>query len=133
MSAQGVYDPLLGGGINYQDSVTPIDTTPISSSTDRRVQSSGSLSGLLPSGAIYDFSTATTRDPSLVGNPTNSFNNFLYTGNTAVSLTQPLLKNFGFGVNSATIRIARENRTDCHPEFCPVCDEHDQQCRHCLL
>ncbi len=111
VSAQGVYDPLLGGGINYQDSVTPIDTTPISSSTDRRVQSSGSLSGLLPSGAIYDFSTATTRDPSLVGNPTNSFNNFLYTGNTAVSLTQPLLKNFGFGVNSANIRIARETRS----------------------
>jgi outer membrane protein TolC len=111
VSAQGVYDPLLGGGINYQDSVTPVDTTPISSSTDRHVQSSGSLSGLLPSGATYDLSTATTRDPSLAGNPTNSFNNFLYTGNTAVSLTQPLLKNFGFGVNSATIRIARETRS----------------------
>jgi outer membrane protein TolC len=110
VSAQGVYDPLLGGGINYQDSVTPVDTTPISSSTDRRVQTSGSLSGLLPSGATYDLSTATARDPSRVGNSTNNFN-FLYSGNTAVSLTQPLLKNFGFGVNSATIRIARETRS----------------------
>jgi outer membrane protein len=110
VGAQGVYDPLLGGGINYQDSVTPEDTTPTTSFTDRRVQSSGSLSGLLPSGAIYDFSTATTRDSSLAGNPTNSFS-FLYTGNAGVSLTQPLLKNFGFGVNSANIRIARESQS----------------------
>ena len=114
VGAQGVYDPLLSGGINYQDSVTPEDTTPTTSFTDRRVQSSGTLSGLLPSGATYDFSTVTTRDPNNIGNPanTNNFNfNFLYTGNTAVSLTQPLLKNFGFGVNSANIRIARENQS----------------------
>ena len=32
-------------------------------------------------------------------------------GNTGITLTQPLLKNFGFGVNAATIRIARESRT----------------------
>jgi outer membrane protein len=110
VGAQGIYDPTLAGGINYQDSVTPQDTTPVSSFTDRRVQSSGTLSGLLPSGATYDFSTATTRDPSLAGNSTNSFN-FLYTGNAGVSLTQPLLKNFGFGVNSANIRIARESQS----------------------
>ncbi len=111
INAQGIYDPLLGAGINYQRSVDPELSNQVATSfTDRRVDSSGSLSGLLPSGATYDLSTATTRDPSFNNNPTNSFN-FLYTGNSSVSLTQPLLKNFGFGVNSATIRIARESQS----------------------
>ncbi len=111
IGAQGIYDPLLAAGINYQRSVNPELSNDIATSfTDRRVDSSGSLSGLLPSGAIYDFSTATTRDPGFNTNPTNLFS-FLYTGNTSVSLTQPLLKNFGLGVNSANIRIARENQS----------------------
>jgi outer membrane protein TolC len=104
VGAQGVYDPLLAGGINYQDSVTPEESGTL---TDRRLQSSGSLSGLLPTGATYDFSTETTRD-------TGSFqtiSNFLYTGTAGVSLSQPLLKNFGFGINSANIRIARESQS----------------------
>ena len=111
IGAQGIYDPLLAAGINYQRSVNPeLSNNTAVSFTDRRVDSSGTLSGLLPSGAVYDFSTATTRDPGFNTNPTNLFN-FLYTGNSSVSLTQPLLKNFGLGVNSANIRIARENQS----------------------
>ncbi len=71
--------------------------------------SSGTLSGLLPSGATYDFSSSTIRNPNNIGSSTNLFN-FLYNGTAGVSLTQPLLKNFGLGVNSATIRIARETK-----------------------
>jgi len=104
VGAQSVYDPLLAGGINYQDSVTPEEFGTL---TDRRLQTSGSLSGLLPSGATYDLSSATTRE---TGN-FQSTSNFLYTGTAGVSLTQPLLKNFGFGINSANIRIARESQS----------------------
>jgi outer membrane protein len=108
VGAQGVYDPLLAGGINYQDSVTPFEFGTLTDQvTDKRVQSTTSLTGLLPSGATYDFSTATTRQPANFLN----ISNFLYTGTAGVSLSQPLLKNFGFGINSANIRIARESQS----------------------
>lgn len=108
VGAQGVYDPTLSGGINYQDSVTPEEAgTSTDRLIDRRLQSSGSLNGLLPTGATYDFSTETTRD---TGN-FQTISNFLFTGTAGVSLSQPLLKNFGFGINSANIRIARESQS----------------------
>ena len=106
VGAQGVYDPVLSGGINYQDSTVPEDPGQ-PAIVNRQLQSTAALTGLLPSGATYDFSTATTRDS---GNTMTNFA-FLYTGSAGVSLTQPLLKNFGFGVNSATIRIARESQS----------------------
>src|ERR1017187_425324 len=104
VGAHGVYDPILSGSANYLNSITPEDFGTL---TDRRFQSSGTLSGLLPTGATYDFSTETTRE---TGN-FQSISNFLYNGTAGVSLTQPLLKNFGFGVNAANIRIARESQS----------------------
>ena len=114
MGAQGVYDPVLSGGINNQSTTTwlsssdaqGLGTTNITQRT-RSWLTSADLSGKLPSGATYDFSAA--GDHSYGNSSSNSFSTF--SGDTGVTLTQPLLKNFGFGVNAATIRIARENRT----------------------
>jgi outer membrane protein TolC len=62
------------------------------------------LGGTFVSGATYDLSAS----PYGSGPSLNS--NFVYSGTTAFSVTQPLLKNFGFGVNTAFIRIARKSQ-----------------------
>ena len=105
IGAQGVYDPVLAGALNYQDATTPQDPG-LPALTQQTLQPTLSLAGKLPTGAAYDFAA---NDNRLSGNVyTNS--NFLYTGRAGVSLTQPLLKNFGLGINSATIRIARKSK-----------------------
>ena len=106
IGAQGVYDPVLAGSVNYQNSRTPQDPG-FPTVKEQTLSPNLDLSGKLPSGTTYDFSANDTRSS---GNLVTNFT-FLYTGQAGVSATQPLLKNFGFGVNAATIRIARENKT----------------------
>jgi outer membrane protein TolC len=115
MGAQGVYDPVLSGGINNQSTTTWLSTSDaagleLTTNVTQRTKTwlaNADLSGKLPTGATYDFSALGNHS---YGNSfSNAFNTF--SGDTGVTLTQPLLKNFGFGVNAATIRIARENRT----------------------
>jgi len=103
VGAQGVYDPVLTGGINYQDSTTPLDLG-APAVKEQTLQPTLGLAGKLPTGAAYDFAATDTRTSG------NIVTNFLYTGQAGVSLTQPLLKNFGLGINSATIRIARKSK-----------------------
>ncbi len=114
MGAQGVYDPVLSGGINNQSTTTWLSSSDAQglglTNITQRTKSwlaNADLSGKLPTGATYDFSAL--GDHSYGNSFSNAFNTF--SGDTGVTLTQPLLKNFGFGVNAATIRIARENRT----------------------
>jgi len=107
VSAQGVYDPLLSGSFNYQNSTIPQDGLP---SITQQTQQPASgfptlgLAGKLPTGAAYDFAANDYR------NSGNTPPKFIYTGQDYVSITQPLLKNFGLGINSATIRIARKSK-----------------------
>ena len=101
--AQGVYDPVLSGGISYQDTTIPQDPG-VSSVKEQTLQPALGLGGKLPTGAAYDF---TANDTRLSG---NIVTNFLYTGQAGVSVSQPLLKNFGLGINSANIRIARKSK-----------------------
>ena len=105
IGAQGVYDPVLSGSFNYQDATIPQDPG-VPSLTQQALQPTLGLAGKLPTGATYDFSGSDSRSS---GNTiTNS--TFLYTGQAGVSVTQPLWKNFGLGINSATIRIARKSK-----------------------
>lgn len=112
IGAQGVYDPLLSGSLNYQDNRTPEDPFLFSSNgvsqsfqSERQWQATADLVGKLPTGGTYTFSTVDDRTSG------NIVSNFLYTGTAGVSLQQPLLKNFGFGISAAPIRIARESQT----------------------
>jgi outer membrane protein len=111
VNAQSVYDPVLSGGINDQSTTTWLSTSdaaglglPPGSERTKSWLANAGLSGKLPSGATYDLSAATDRTWG------NTFTNE-FSGDAGVTLTQPLLRNFGFGVNAALIRIARENKT----------------------
>lgn len=105
IGAQGVYDPVLTGALHYQESTTPLDPG-LAALKEQTLQPTLGLAGKLPTGAAYDFTASDTRRS---GNSITNFN-FLYTGQAGMSLTQPLLKNFGLGINSATIRIARKSK-----------------------
>ena len=105
VGAQGVYDPTLAGSIDYQDSTIHQLDPGQPALVERQLQPNLSLAGKLPTGASYDLSAVDTRTSG------NTVSNFLHTGSAAVNLTQPVLKNFGLGVNAAFIRIARANRS----------------------
>ena len=105
IGAQGVYDPVLTSALTYQDSTSPLDPV-FPALTQQTMQPTLSLAGKLPTGATYDF---TAHDYRTSGNAITNYN-FLYTGQAGVSVTQPLLKNFGLGINSANIRIARKSK-----------------------
>jgi outer membrane protein TolC len=102
VAAQGVYDPTLSGAFNYTDSSIPL--RPDGSARDKQLESQVGLGGKFASGATYGLTASDTRFTPVIGS------NFVYTGTAALSVSQPLLKNFGFDVNSATIRIARKSR-----------------------
>jgi outer membrane protein TolC len=108
VGAQGVYDPTLAGSINYQDSTTHqlvTGTNGLPALEEQQLQPNLSLAGKLPTGATYDLSAIDARSSG------NTVSNFLHAGSAAISVTQPVLKNFGLGVNSALIRVARANRS----------------------
>ena len=71
--AQGVYDPVLTGGINYQDATIPQDA-PAPALTQQSFQPTLGLAGKLATGATYDFAANDTRTSGTV------VTNFLYTG-----------------------------------------------------
>jgi outer membrane protein TolC len=113
VGAQGVYDPTLSGGVNNRGTTTwlsgpdaaglGLGSTSFTDKT-KQWQANASLAGKLPTGATYDFSAFGLHEWG------NFFTNQT-SGDTGVTVTQPLLKNFGLGVNAATIRIARENQS----------------------
>ena len=95
--------------MNYQDAKTPLAQQQsaalhLSSLDQKELVSNVGLTGKLPTGASYDLFGSSTRT-------SGNYHRLRVYGSSGVSVTQPLLQNFGFGVNAAFIRIARENRT----------------------
>lgn len=99
---EGVFDPSLGAQLNYADSSTPQanGTTALSRTLEPQV----GLTGKLPTGTGYDLTVDNTRTGG------SSYADYLYTGSTTLTLTQPLLKNFWLDPNLAQIRVARKKR-----------------------
>jgi outer membrane protein TolC len=99
---QGVFDPGLTAGLTYNEASVPSTS---GSYSDRSLVPSLGLGGRLPTGTSYDF---TVRDERANGSA--YANDPFYTGATTLSLTQPLLKNFGLDANLSQIRVARKSR-----------------------
>jgi len=107
---QARYDPSWRFQSSYQGDSQPLDpeeerSLGVDTLNSKQFSSSTAVGGLLPLGTGYQLSASDTRFAGTI--VTNS----VFTGQLGISLTQPLLKNFGLGVNSASIRIARKNRT----------------------
>ena len=66
------------------------------------------LSGRLPFGSTYELSTGSRRtDSSYTARPRSAFYDAEYGSNVRLSVTQPLLRNFGLDVNLAPLNIAK--------------------------
>ncbi|MDE3084428.1 MAG: TolC family protein [Verrucomicrobiota bacterium] len=113
LTAMGRFDPALTFGRSYTRSYKYPDIP--ESLPSERVQTDNyslALVGLLPSGLNYSIggSAENARGP---------FNNFTdnYATFGGITLTQPLLRGFGFGANLVNVRVARANRNISEWEY----------------
>ena len=104
---QGVFDPAFVAAANYNDSSMPLLSG--GTSNERQFSPSLGLTGVLPTGTGYGLSVADSRTGGSSINGTG-ISDYTYTGAATLTLTQPLLKNFGLDPNLAQIRVAHTKR-----------------------
>ncbi len=118
MQARGGFDPAFVLTPNYDENSTPLDAQSSVAAggrlaTKSRTPSvSGGLQGKVPFGTSYNLGLQTT-------DAMNTFNSFRdqYTTFWGLSLTQPLLRNFGADTQLATLRIARVQKNISEEQF----------------
>ncbi len=105
LQSLGIYDLALSGGAQYRDTTSPTvaayEDTPVTQETAQSYQLG--LSQLLPTGGVAELTTsAFTLDTNraVVLNP-------LYQATSDLTLTQPLLRNFGRQATERNILVAR--------------------------
>jgi len=99
---EGVFDPAFVAGATYNESSTPQSTG--DADVTRQFNPSLGLAGTLPTGTGYGLSLSDYRTGG------SRYPDYLYTGSAAITLTQPLLKNYGLDPNLAYVRVARKKR-----------------------
>jgi outer membrane protein len=110
--AFGKFDPVISGSYTYSESYNPSladATTGVrpGASFGKSDSADVGLGGLLPWGMTYRVSASSLELPasSIYGPDASTYDVF-----AGASVTQPLLRNFGFGPTLASIRIAQVNR-----------------------
>lgn len=107
LAAYGAFDPALTFRRTYREDETPGSLlTPLSPRGREQTDDySLSLDGLMPWGLTYSIGGSAT-------NYRGSFNSFAdnYVTFAGVTVTQPLLRGFGFGATLANLRIAKARR-----------------------
>ena len=119
LSASGQFDPLAQLSVTYDENnqeqrtlnaelLAPTNEaggeTPLLFARTTGLEIDTSISGLSAWGLTYDLGASTTR------NTDNRLSNDRYNSFFGISITQPLLQNFGTDVNLAQLRIARADR-----------------------
>lgn len=121
LSASGKFDPVVELSYTYDTNqqelrtlntnldtptIVPGDPTPDLFARRDGHEFDSSIAGLLPTGLTYDIGPSLTIDTDSRRDPGYT----RYDSFFGVSVTQPLLRNFGTDVNLAEIRIARANQ-----------------------
>jgi outer membrane protein len=105
LAEYGRFDPAITFERGYSESEAAGSLTPLRPPLTQADDYALSLSGLAPWGLRYSLeATANNRR-----GPTNGFTDS-YSTFGGVSVTQPLLRGFGFGANLASLRIAKADR-----------------------
>ncbi len=114
-SQKGVFDPHLYFNATYINGTFPLPTS-ISVATGgltavetQQWLMSGGITGAIPTGLTYDANIASEHTPF------STITDFFGTNGeqrfeTSLTVTQPLLKNFGIDVNTTGIRVAAKNK-----------------------
>ncbi len=105
LAEYGRFDPALTFRRTYSEGETAVTRTPLTTSLAQNDSYSLALGGATPWGMTYSLNA--TAD-----NERGTFNRFTdnYVTFGGVSVTQPLLRGFGFGANLAGLRIAKADR-----------------------
>jgi HAE1 family hydrophobic/amphiphilic exporter-1 len=108
VSAQGAFDPALTGSLSYENMSEPLSperaaSLPYDTLENQQLRSVLSLTGALQTGTRYDVSAFDTLTSGTLA-PSG-----IHTGTSSLTLTQPLLKNFGRS-NTVVLRVARKDR-----------------------
>ena len=122
--AKASFDPTWVGGYSYSSSERPQNYKPSATATGRyaplynedivRVQTG--LSGRLPFGTQYELLTGVDHTSSTtINTPGNGFSTASamfrpeFVSTSTLTVTQPLLRDFGFAANLAEVRLQRSN------------------------
>lgn len=105
LAEYGRFDPTLTFQRDYSEGTRTISLAPLTTATTQTDEYSLSLGGLAPWGMTYGI--VATAD-----NQRGTFNRFTdnYVAFGGISVTQPLLRGFGFGATLASLRIAKADR-----------------------
>jgi outer membrane protein TolC len=112
--AEGEFDPIWSLGFLESEEKTPTSAqfrifgVPVDSLWDKRTSVDTALQGKIPTGTTYSLDFASVRSESTFTDFSDTGSE--YDGSAALALTQPLLKDFGLGVNLTRTRIARNSR-----------------------
>ncbi|MGC4073616.1 MAG: TolC family protein [Nibricoccus sp.] len=101
LESKGVFDPTLSFSRGRSDEDFPTPGDPLSYQSTRVDDYSLGLNGLLPTGTSY-------RLAGTANNTRGTSNGFadIYTSHAGISVTQPLLRGFGFSSNLIEVRVA---------------------------
>ncbi len=107
VAEKAIFDPNYNFSMSYMDAKTPATSlmrlsTGFSALESDVLQFSTGISGLIPLGTKYDIGFSDTKTDG-----TLTMFDSEYDGLFSLSLTQPLLKNFGLSPNLSKLRIAR--------------------------
>lgn len=106
LAEYGRFDPALTFRRSYSEGQSPVATTPIVQSLTQSDEYSLSLGGLAPWGLTYSLTASAENQRGTFNRFTDNFLTF-----GGISITQPLLRGFGFGATLASLRIAKADRS----------------------
>jgi outer membrane protein len=105
LAEYGAFDPALTFRRNYSEGTNILSITPLVRSLTQQDDYSLGLEGLTPWGATYSLSARADNQRGTFNQFSNRFETF-----GGITVTQPLLRGFGFGANLAGVRIAKADR-----------------------
>lgn len=106
LAQYGRFDPALTFRRFYSESELALSPTSAVSAVSQSDEYAAGLEGLLPLGTSYQIGGSSQNQRGTYNNFSNRFVTF-----GGISVTQPLLRGFGFGANLAGLRIAKADRS----------------------
>jgi outer membrane protein len=106
LAAAGTFDPSLNFRRTYSENGSPVSSNPLVKQLTQTDDYSLTLDGIMPWGLSYSLGGSAQ-------NQRGTYNGFRDTYSTfgGVTITQPLLRGFGFGANLYTVRVAKADRS----------------------
>ena len=105
LAEYGRFDPAFTFRREYSEGNRTVSLAPLTTSTTQLDEYSLSFGGLTPWGLQYSLAATANNQRGTFNRFTNNFSTF-----GGITVTQPLLRGFGFGANLAGLRIARADR-----------------------